>query len=97
MAVREKDISNTRQLRSTSPHVERQSGRTHAKPGLLAGPRSALDRQILEAQGGDGHRADQISRKTQRRSVCTRWETSSQSGSISHKEAATDDNSELPS
>ncbi len=96
MAVAQEDVLGAGELERSAPDVERQARRMDAEPVLVAGARPSLDAEVPEAQL-DGSRDAQISRYSQRRKGASRFSTLSQSGSISHSVAATEESSELPS
>jgi len=48
VAVREEDVTRSRQLRGAAPGVEGEARRADAEPGLVAGQRPALDREIAQ-------------------------------------------------
>ena len=100
MAVAEKQIAGASKLTSAAASVERQPRRVDAKPGRVAGPREAFDRELTQPQLSPAHAVPgsaQISRYSQRRTGVRRVSTDCQSGSISHSAAAIEDSSELPS
>ena len=97
MAVGQKDVLRSGELKGAAPRIEREAGRVDPHPGLVTGARPALQAEISETQLDGSQNALQISRYSQRLSGLSRVATLSQSGSISQRAAATDDSSELPS
>jgi hypothetical protein len=48
MPMGQEDVVRTREMDRTAADVERQAGRMYPEPGLVAGPRPALDPQISQ-------------------------------------------------
>lgn len=90
--VGQQDVADPAELQRPAPHVEGDSRRVDPEPGLVAGTRSTLDREVVEAKG-----LSQISVYSQRRIGFKRSFTASQSGSIIQSAPATEESSELPS